>query len=55
MEQKDKKNNKKSKNKVGAPEEKLPFCTKTPSAEHARSQDEDEPCDDGRTGKIDEE
>ena len=28
----------------------LPFCTTAPSAEHARAEDEDEPCDDSRTG-----
>ena len=31
-------------------EEELPHCTTAPSAEHARAQDEDEPCDDGRGG-----
>jgi hypothetical protein len=31
-------------------EEKLPFCTTAPSAEHARAWDDDEPCDDGRSG-----
>ena len=29
----------------------LPFCTTAPSAEHARGQDEEEPCDDFREGK----
>jgi hypothetical protein len=32
----------------------LPFCTTAPDAEHARSHDDDEPCDDGRTGSTDE-
>ena len=30
----------------------LPHCKTAPSAEHARGSDNDEPCDDGRTGKI---
>jgi len=29
-------------------EEELPYCTTAPSAEHARANDEDEPCDDYR-------
>ena len=29
----------------------LPFCTKAPSAEHARATEEDEPCDDTRAGE----
>jgi hypothetical protein len=35
-------------------DEKLPYCTTAPSAEHARASDDDEPCDDGREGSIDE-
>jgi len=31
-------------------EEELPYCTTAPSAEHARANDEDEPCDDFRAG-----
>ena len=31
--------------------EKLPYCTTAPSAEHARAQEDDEPCDDGRAGE----
>ena len=31
----------------------LPHCTKAPAAEHARANDEDEPCDDSR-GNVDE-
>jgi len=31
-------------------EEKLPFCTSAPSAEHSRGTDEEEPCDDSRGG-----
>ena len=34
-------------------EEKLPYCTTTPSAEHFRAHDDDEPCDDGRNGDVD--
>ena len=30
--------------------EKLPYCTTAPSAEHGRASDDDEPCDDGRSG-----
>jgi hypothetical protein len=30
----------------------LLHCKTAPSAEHARGSDNDEPCDDGRTGKI---
>jgi hypothetical protein len=32
------------------PEEKLPFCTTAPSAEHSRGPEEEEPCDDSRGG-----
>ena len=31
-------------------EEPLPFCTTAPSAEQARADEDDEPCDDGRAG-----
>ena len=31
-------------------EEKLPYCTTAPSAEHTRADDESEPCDDARSG-----
>ncbi len=31
-------------------EEKLPYCTTAPSPELSRASDEDEPCDDGRSG-----
>jgi hypothetical protein len=36
-------------------EGKVPYCSTAPSAEHARAHDDDEPCDDGRAGDIDEE
>jgi hypothetical protein len=32
-------------------EESLPFCTTAPSAEHARAEEGDEPCDDFRSGE----
>jgi hypothetical protein len=32
------------------PDEELPACTTAPSAEHSRASDDDEPCDDGRSG-----
>jgi hypothetical protein len=35
-------------------ENKLPYCTTAPSAEHLRSSDEDGPCDDGRSGDVEE-
>ena len=31
----------------------LPYCTRAPSAEHMRANEEDEPCDDGRAGNVD--
>jgi hypothetical protein len=31
-------------------EEGIPFCTTAPSAEHARGDEADEPCDDSTTG-----
>jgi hypothetical protein len=37
----------KSKKKKGEP---LPFCTNAPSPEHSRATDDDEPCDDSRSG-----
>ncbi len=36
-------------------EEKLPYCTTAPSSEQTRSSDEDEPCDDGRSGDVNQE
>jgi len=36
------------------PEALLP-CATAPDAEHARAHDENEPCDDGRTGVTDKE
>jgi hypothetical protein len=34
-------------------EETIPPCTIAPSAEHAGGRHDDEPCDDGREGKVD--
>jgi len=48
-EQSDKEETKKAKDEAKEPES-LPFCTTAPSAKHARAEDEDEPCDDGRAG-----
>ena len=30
----------------------LPYCTRAPSAEHMRANEEDAPCDDGRSGNV---
>ena len=40
------------KDKKKKDEKGLPYCTTAPSAEHARASDEDEPCDDGRSGDV---
>ena len=43
-----------SESDTGRDSEELPICTKAPEwAEHHRLSDEDQPCDDGRTGKLD--
>jgi len=42
----------KEKAKKKEEKEKLPFCTTAPSAEQARASDDDEPCDDGRSGDV---
>ena len=44
---------KKKKEKKIIEEQPLQPCTTAPSAEHARGHEDDEPCDDGRTGKPD--
>jgi len=36
-------------------EKPMPFCTTAASAEHSRSEDTDDPCDDGRTGDYERE
>ena len=51
-EQKDKEVEELSEKKKKKPaEDELPFCTTAPSAEHARADQDDEPCDDYREGK----
>jgi hypothetical protein len=42
------------KDKKTEDEKKLPYCTTAPSAEHTRSSDKDGPCDDGRSGDVEE-
>ena len=49
-EEKDKKTEEDKQKKGRKPDQKLPFFTTAPSAEHFRGADDDEPCDDGRTG-----
>ena len=44
---------KKKKEKNTNEEQPLQPCSTAPSAEHARGHEDDEPCDDGRTGKSD--
>ncbi|MBW2027778.1 MAG: hypothetical protein JRH06_14280 [Deltaproteobacteria bacterium] len=41
----------KAKKKKWKPGNSLPYCTNAPSAEHARAELEDEPCDDFREGE----
>ena len=48
-EEKEKLPEKKTKKEKKA-DETLPFCTTAPSPEHARGAEEEEPCDDSRTG-----
>lgn len=48
-----KQNDEQGKTKKQKDEEALPFCTTAPSAEHTRASNDDEPCDDGRSGDID--
>jgi len=50
MEEKEEKKEKEQVEKKKTDEE-LPFCTTAPSAEHSRSDEEDEPCDDFREGE----
>ena len=45
--------NKKKAQDKKALKETTPPCTTAASPEHSRAHDDDEPCDDGRTGKID--
>jgi hypothetical protein len=46
------KENQESKKKMNVDD--LPYCTTAPSAEHMRANEEDEPCDDGRAGSLEE-
>ena len=39
------------KKKKKTEDEELPFCTTAPSAEHARGDQDEEPCDDFREGE----
>lgn len=39
-------------NEMEKSDDKLPPCTTAPSAEHARASNDDEPCDDARSGEI---
>jgi hypothetical protein len=48
MEDKEKKDLEEKSEKKRA--EPLPFCTNAPSPEHARGMNDDEPCDDSRSG-----
>lgn len=51
MEEKEEKKAEEQVDKKKKKEEELPFCTTAPSAEHARADEEDEPCDDFREGE----
>ena len=51
MEEKEEKQAEAQVEKKKKKEEELPFCTTAPSAEHARADQEDEPCDDFREGE----
>ncbi|MFP3928856.1 MAG: hypothetical protein ACLFUE_07750 [Desulfobacteraceae bacterium] len=55
MEEKDKNKNTKIPKKNNEKKDDLPYCTSAPSVEHHRADNEDEPCDDGRAGKLNEE
>jgi hypothetical protein len=50
-----KKKQKETKNQKKDKDWPLPYCTTAPSAEHYRSSDEDEPCDDARATNFEEE
>lgn len=53
-EEKSEKQNILHKKKKGQDATDLPFCTTTDTAEQARANDDSAPCDDGRSGRIDE-
>jgi rubrerythrin len=44
----------KEKSGTEIPPEDLPHCTTAPDAEHARGYQEEEPCDDARAGRVEE-
>lgn len=52
MEEKEKQENLEKKEKENSSEQKLPYCTTAPSAEHVRAKEEGEPCDDFRSGNV---
>ena len=54
MEEKTEKPGEKQESKKKKNVEDLPYCTTAPSAEHMRANEEDEPCDDGRSGNVEE-
>jgi hypothetical protein len=43
---------KEKRKKKGKSQVPLPFCTTAPDPEHARGYEEEEPCDDGRSGET---
>jgi hypothetical protein len=49
--QKNKEPEEKESKKKKEPADPVPFCTTAPSAEHARGELEDDPCDDYREGE----
>jgi hypothetical protein len=50
-EEKDKEQEENENKKKKKDEEPVPFCTTAPSAEHARGELDDDPCDDYREGE----
>jgi hypothetical protein len=50
MEEQKKKETEEQAEKKQEETESMPFCTTAPSPEHARAEDDDEPCDDSRSG-----
>jgi hypothetical protein len=50
MEEQEKKETEEQAEKKKEETEPMPFCTTAPSPEHARAEDDDEPCDDSRSG-----
>ena len=51
-EQQKEKSQDEAKRKKKEPEVPLPFCTTAADPEHERGYAEEEPCDDGRSGKV---